>query len=205
MKRFLALSTLLVLSGLVSPVPQARADGFIVVDEAHWWPGPRPPHPMPPIWPPRPVPPPRPYIFASLEVTYHHVNVKIDGQVATTSVDQEFYNPNPSRLEGTYLFPIPKGAQIDKFKMDIGGKMVEAELLSADKARRIYEDIVRKAKDPALLEYADRDVFKVRVFPIEPHSKKRITISYTQILKSDAGLVSYIYPLNTEKFSAKPI
>ena len=137
MKRILALSALLVLTGLVAPVPQCRADGFIVVDEAHWWPGPRPPHPMPPIWPPRPIPPPRPYIFAPLEVTYHHVNVKIDGQVATTSVDQEFYNPNPSRLEGTYLFPIPKGAQIDKFSMDIGGKQVEAELLPADKARRI--------------------------------------------------------------------
>ena len=205
MKRIFALSALLVLSGLVSPVPQCRADGFIVVDEAHWWPGPRPPHPMPPIWPPRPIPPPRPYIFAPLEVTYHHVNVKIDGQVATTSVDQEFFNPNPSRLEGTYLFPIPKGAQIDRFTMDIGGKQVEAELLPADKARRIYEDIVRKAKDPALLEYADRDVFKVRIFPIEPHGKKRITISYTQLLKSDAGLVSYVYPLNTEKFSAKPI
>lgn len=162
------------------------------------WPPPRP-------WPPRPIPPPRPYIFAPLEVTYHHVNVKIDGQVATTAVDQEFYNPNPAQLEGTYLFPIPKGAQIDKFKMDIGGKMVEAELLPADKARQIYEDIVRKAKDPALLEYADRGVFKVRVFPIEPHSKKRIQISYTQILKADAGLVSYVYPLNTEKFSAKPI
>ena len=201
MKRILALSVLLALAGLFSPVPQCRADGFIVVDETHW----RPPHPVPPIWPPRPIPPPRPYIFAPLEVTYHHVNVKIDGQVATTSVDQEFYNPNPSRLEGTYLFPVPKGAQIDKFTMDIGGKQVEAELLPADKARRIYEDIVRKAKDPALLEYADRDVFKVRIFPIEPHSRKRITLRYTQLLKSDAGLVSYVYPLNTEKFSAKPI
>src|SRR5947207_10092441 len=170
MKRLLAFSVLLVLCGLVSP--QARADGFIIVDETHWWPGPRPPHPIPPPWPPpqpwppRPIPPPRPYIFAPLEVVYHHVNVKIDGQVASTSVDQEFYNPNPSRLEGTYMFPVPKGAQIDKFTMDIGGKQVEAELLPAEKARKIYEDIVRKAKDPALLEYADRDVFKVRSFPI---------------------------------------
>lgn len=151
------------------------------------------------------MPPPRTYVFAPLEVSYHHVNVKIDGQIAVTSVDQEFYNPNPSRLEGTYLFPIPKGAQLDKFTMDIGGKQVEAELLSADKARQIYEDIVRKARDPALLEYADRDAFKVRIFPIEPHSKKRITLRYTQLLKSDSGLVGYVYPLNTEKFSAKPI
>ncbi|MCX6910600.1 MAG: VIT domain-containing protein [Verrucomicrobia bacterium] len=145
------------------------------------------------------------YAFAPLEVTYHHVNVKIDGQVATTAIDQEFYNPNPQRLEGTYLFPVPKGAQINQFTMEIGGRQVEAELMSADKARRIYEDIVRKMRDPALLEYAGRDLFKVRIFPIEPHSRKRITLSYTQVLRADSGLVSYIYPLNTEKFSAAPI
>ncbi|HOW64954.1 MAG TPA: VIT domain-containing protein [Candidatus Paceibacterota bacterium] len=203
MKRYFAFGVLLVLAALCSPGISLRADGFIVVDEAYWLP--RPPHPGPPIWPPRPIPPPREYLFAPLEVTYHHVSVKIHGQIATTSVDQEFFNPNPSRLEGTYLFPIPKGAQIDKFTMDIGGKQVEAELLPAEKARRIYEDIVRKAKDPALLEYADRDVFKVRVFPIEPKSPKRITISYTQVLKADDGLVGYVYPLNTEKFSSKPI
>src|ERR1017187_9492938 len=198
MKRLIAFSALLVLFGLASPVPQCRADGFIIVDPAHW--RPRPPlRPIPGPWQPRP------YDFAPLEVTYHHVNVKINDQVATTSVDEEFYNPNPQQLEGTYLFPVPKGAQINKFAMDIGGKQVEAELLPADKARRIYEDIVRKLKDPALLEYADRDVFKVRIFPIEPNSKKRITLSYTQLLKADNGLMSYVYPLNTEKFSAKPI
>jgi Ca-activated chloride channel family protein len=120
-------------------------------------------------------------------------------------VDQEFYNPNPSRLEGTFVFPIPKGAHIDKFTMEIDGKQAEAELLPADKARHIYEDIVRKLKDPALLEYAGRDIFKVRIFPIEPNSKKRITISYTQLLKSDGGLVSYVLPLNTEKYSSRPI
>ncbi len=159
---------------------------------------------MPPIWPPRPLPPP-PRVYAPLEVVYHHVNVKIEGQIAITSVDQEFYNPNPQQLEGTYLFPVPRGAQIDKFTMDIGGRMVEAELLPAARARQIYEDIVRKAKDPALLEYADRDVFRVRIFPIEPNSKKRIKLSYTQVLKAEGGLVNYTYPLNTEKFSAKPI
>ncbi len=195
MKRIFALLGLVVLN-LLSPAPQARADGLIIVDEAHWLPH---PHPRPQPWPH----PPRPY--TPLEVTYHHVSVKIDGQIATTSVDQEFYNPNHQQLEGTYLFPIPRGAQIDKFTMDIGGKMVEAELLPAAKARAIYEDIVRKLKDPALLEYADRDVFKVRIFPIEPRSNKRIKLSYTEVLKSDAGLVNYTYPLNTEKFSAAPV
>lgn len=183
----------------------SQGAGLIIVDETHWWPGPTPPpHPRPP-WPaPMPVPP-RPYAFAPLEVSYVKANARINDQVAVTTVDQEFFNPNSARLEGTFVFPIPKGAHVNKFTMEIDGKEVEAELLSADKARRIYEDIVRKLKDPALLEYAGRDVFKVRIFPIEPNSRKRIRLSYTQLLKSDDGLVSYVLPLSTEKFSAKPI
>jgi Ca-activated chloride channel homolog len=208
MKRWIWLFLLSALFVLAGTLNNSLAAGLIIVDDAHWWPGPNPPHPIPPHpvppWP-RPRPEPRPYIFAPMEVSYVKVNTRINDQVATTSVDQEFYNPNPSRLEGTFIFPIPKGAHIDKFTMEIDGKQAEAELLAADKARHIYEDIVRKLKDPALLEYAGRDIFKVRIFPIEPNSRKRITISYTQLLKSDDGLISYVLPLNTEKFSAKPI
>src|SRR4026207_1443514 len=171
---------------LLGAVAQSRGDGFIIIER--------------PIY----VPPTH-FPFAPLEVTSHQVNVKIDGQVAITSIDQEFYNPNDQRLEGFYMFPVPKGAHIDKFSMEIGGKSVDAELLPADKARRIYEDIVRKMRDPALLEYAGRDLFKVRIFPIEPRSRKPIKISYTELLRSDAGTVTYSYPLSTEKFSAQPI
>jgi Ca-activated chloride channel homolog len=160
-----------------------RADGFIVIN-----------HPIPI--------PSAPFPFAPLEVGYHHVTVKIDGQICTTSVDEDFINPNAATLEGTYLFPVPQTAQIDKFSMEINGKQTEAELLPADKARAIYEDIVRRERDPALLEYADRGVFRVHVYPIEGHSHKQVKISYTEILKADSGLVSYIYPLNTEKFSS---
>ncbi|MDD2708077.1 MAG: VIT domain-containing protein [Verrucomicrobiae bacterium] len=180
--------------GLLGCAAHLSADGFIIIDRPH---PPIRPHPMP-------MPPAR-HEFAPLEVSHHHVNVRIRNQFATTEVDQEFYNPNPAQLEGTYLFPIPKGAQINKFTMNINGKPVEAELLAADKARKIYEDIVRTMKDPALMEYAGRDVFKVRIFPIEANGRKKITISYTQLLAADSGLASYIYPLNTEKFSSKPL
>lgn len=182
----------------------SQAAGLIIVDEAHWWPGPNPPHPRPP-WPnPMPIPP-RFHPFAPLEVSSVKANTRINDQLAVTTVDQEFFNPNSSQLEGTFVFPIPRGAHMNKFAMEIDGKQVEAELLSAEKARHLYEEIVRKAKDPALLEYSGRDIFKVRIFPIEPHSHKHIRLSYTQLLKSDEGLISYVLPLSTEKFSAKPI
>src|SRR6266536_1201584 len=211
MKR--SIFSLLLLLGTISAGWSA---GLIIVDEAHWkhqlppdgivpppWPSPRPrPEPWPRPWP---VPPPRIYQFCPLEVTRHQASVRINDQLAATSIEQEFYNPNAQRIEGTFLFPVSKGAQIRKFTMEIDGKPVEAELMSADKARGLYEDIVRKLRDPALLEYASQDVFKVRIFPIEPRAKKRVSLSYNQLLKSDSGLIGYSYPLNTEKFSAKPI
>lgn len=145
------------------------------------------------------------FAFAPLEVTYHRVDVKIDDQVAVTTVDQEFYNPNPRQLEGEYMFPLPPGSHVDNFAMDINGQMQAAELLSTDKARKIYEDIVRQSRDPALLEYAGRDALRARIFPIEPNSRKRVKLKYTQLLTADAGLVEYLYPLNTEKFSSRPL
>ncbi|HEX4797012.1 MAG TPA: VIT and VWA domain-containing protein [Humisphaera sp.] len=175
-----------VLAALLLLPAIARADGFIIVQQStvvvrgH-------------------------FSFAPLEVSYHHVDVSIKDQVATTSVDQEFYNPNNARLEGTYIFPLPRGAHIDKFQMEIDGVMQQAELLDSGEARSIYEDIVRKMRDPALLEYAGRDAFQVHIFPIEPNSRKRIKVAYTQLLKSDSGLVEYSYPLNTEKFSSRPL
>ena len=168
-----ALRPLLLLT-LLAGIPAAHGDGLIVID--------RPP----PGWRPQPH---LPHAFAPLEVRRHHVTVSIDGQVAVTEVDQTFFNPGAQQLEGTYLFPVPKGAKIDSFAMEIDGKMTEAELLDAAKARKIYEGIVRSMKDPALLEYAGQDLFKVRIFPLEPGKEKRVKLRYTQLLTADGGLL----------------
>ena len=183
----------------------SRAGGLIIVREwdahdARIYP---PPH-MPPPHFPRPMPP-RHFPLAPLEISSESIDAKIKDQIATITIDQEFYNPNPQQLEGTFLFPLPKGSQLDKFKMEIGGKMVEAELLSADKARHIYEDIVRRAKDPALLEFEGRDCLKVRIFLIEPNSRKKVHLAYTQLLKLDSGLIDFRVPISSEKYSTKPI
>jgi Ca-activated chloride channel homolog len=194
--RFLLL--LLLLFGMGN-AERVYGDGFIVVPHhGHIFP-PRPPHPRP--IPPRP---PAPHPFP-LEVKYHRVNVTIDDLAAVTEIDQVFVNPTPHRLEGYYIFPLPANAVIKKFSMWVDGKELEAELLDAKKARKIYEDIVRKQRDPALLEYMGKGLFKARIFPIEPRSEKRVKISYRQLLEKDNRTVEYLYPLNTEKFSAKPL
>lgn len=151
-----------------------------------------------------PVPKPGEEIPA-LSVKYHKVKVEILNQVAKTSIDQVFINNYSKDIEGIFIFPLPEKAAISEFAMYIGEKRIEGEILDREEARRIYQDIVRKLKDPALLEYVGRNMFKARVYPIPARGEKRIMISYAEILKAEGNLIRYIYPLNTERFSLHPI
>lgn len=141
----------------------------------------------------------------NLTIRYHRVNVTIDGPIATTHVDQVFVNEASYTIEGTYIFPLPADAAISEFAMTVDGKRMVGELLERDEARRIYEDIVRRRRDPALLEYVGRGAFQASIFPIPAGGERRIEIEYTQVLEAEAGLIHYSYPLDTERFSARPI
>ncbi|MCE5257689.1 MAG: VWA domain-containing protein [Chloroflexi bacterium] len=181
MKRFIALLASILFFAL--PASSVLADGVII------------PHPI--IERPEPVP--------NLIVKYHRVNVTINNQLAVTHIDQVFTNASNLELEGDYIFPLPEDAAISQFVMWVDGKRIEAQVLSADEARSIYEEIVRSRRDPALLEYVGRNAFRARVYPIAPYGEVRLEIEYSEELPSDGGLVRYVYPLNTEKFSAQPL
>jgi Ca-activated chloride channel family protein len=131
--------------------------------------------------------------------------VEIIGQAARTSVDQVFINHFGRDIEGTYIFPVPEGAAVSDFAMFIGGERVKGEILDSREARRIYEDIVRRMRDPGILEYLGRNLFRARVYPIPANGEKRVQISYTEVLKAENNLVRYLYPLNTERFSRDPL
>ncbi|HEM62055.1 MAG TPA: VWA domain-containing protein [Chloroflexi bacterium] len=141
----------------------------------------------------------------NLVIRYHRVEVEITDQVATTRVDQVFLNDTRYDLEGIYVFPLPEEAAISEFAMYVDGQRWEGEILPRDEARRIYEDIVRRRMDPALLEYVGRDTFKASIFPIEPGDERKVELAYSQILATDGGLIKYVYPLDTERFSARPL
>jgi Ca-activated chloride channel family protein len=152
-----------------------------------------------------PVPSPGRPLLPPLSIKYHHVTIHIHNQVARTEVDQVFKNNSGTDLEGTYIFPIPEEAAINDFTMFAGGERIAARLLDKESALKTYEDIVKREKDPALLEYAGRAMFKARVYPIPGFGEKRIGLVYDEFLKNDGGLCAYRYTLNTEKFSADPL
>lgn len=142
---------------------------------------------------------------AYLRVKNHNVSVSIDNQIAKTKIDQVFVNDSDSVLEGTYIFPLPEDATISDFAMYVDGVRLEGKVLDREQARDIYTGIVRRQRDPALLEYIGRGAFQARIFPIQPHTEKRVNITYAQVLKAENGLVKYVYPLSTEKFSPEPL
>jgi Ca-activated chloride channel family protein len=173
-----------VLSIFLFALAPAYADGIII------------PEPPPPHIPPQPAP---------LAIKYHRVDVTIEDQVATTHVDQVFVNEAGYDIEGTYIFPLPEEAAISEFSMWVDGEKVEGKVLGREEARRIYEDIVRRQRDPALLEYVGKDLFQASIFPIPPGGERRVEMTYSQVLPLDNGLVRYVYPLSTEKFSSRPL
>jgi Ca-activated chloride channel family protein len=133
-----------------------------------------------------------------LAMVNHKVTVAIDEQVATTTVEQTFRNHTDRNLEATYLFPVPKGATVDKFTMWVDGKEQGGELLDAQHANKVYTDIVRRTQDPGLLEYLGNSLMRLRVFPVPPKGDQKIRISYKFVAGKDGNVVEYVYPLKTD-------
>jgi len=133
--------------------------------------------------------------FGPLRVASHKVEATLDNQIAMTRVEQVFANDHAVQLEAHYVFPVPKGGSIIDFSMTVNGKFVRGELLERDRARQIYEGIVRQSKDPGLLEHVGANIFRVRVFPILPNSEQKIELTYLERVNYDAGACRYVYPL----------
>ncbi len=133
-----------------------------------------------------------------LAMLNHRVEVAIEDQAAVTRVEQTFRNHTDRALEATYIFPVPRGASVQKFTMYVNGKEVAGELLPAQQARNVYTEIVRRTRDPGLLEYMGNDVLRMRVFPIPPRSDQKVTVRFLAVCPREGNLVSYTYPLKTD-------
>jgi len=133
--------------------------------------------------------------FGPLRIASHKIDVTIDNQIAMTRVEQIFGNDHPATLEAHYVFPVPKGASIIDFSMTVNGKLIRGELLEKERARSIYEGIVRQSKDPGLLEHVGANLFRVRVFPILPNTQQKIELTYVERVTYDGGSCRYVYPL----------
>lgn len=110
------------------------------------------------------------------------VDVVVENQVARVALDQTFHNPAPQVMEGMYRFAIPPDASLQRLAMYVNGVLTESAVVERMQARRIYEDVVYRRLDPALLEWAGTGRLALRVYPLPPREDKRLLLAYTQSL-----------------------
>jgi Ca-activated chloride channel family protein len=122
------------------------------------------------------------------------VMVRVDDRIATVEVEEWFRNDGPAQFgEGDYVYPLPGEAVFGNFSLFQGDQELLGETMDADKARKIYEEIVRRKKDPALIEMVGKGMLRARVFPISPGETRKITLRYTQVLERAGDAMQFRY------------
>lgn len=121
------------------------------------------------------------------------VAVTVEGRVARVEVTEWFRNRSGQVVEGHYLYPLPGEAVFQGFSLFQGDHELRGEIMDAGEARRIYEEIVRRRADPALIELAGHGLLRARVFPIQPGEERKVTLRYTQLLDAAGGALRFVY------------
>ncbi len=151
------------------------------------------PHPMP-----RPTP-------GSYKVQGLDVRADVKDQVAQVQVSQTFVNTGAGQVEASFVFPLPDEGAVESMTFMVDGKEYAGKLMDAKEARRIYEEIVRKNRDPALLEWIGSGMFKTSVFPIPPGALRTVLIRYSQLCRQRDGLTDFVFPLSVARFTSEPL
>jgi Ca-activated chloride channel family protein len=141
--------------------------------------------------------------FQSPDVYRKSSDVRVDlvDRVLRYEITETFVNRGSRIGEADYMFPLPKGAAFQDLKLSINGEMIAGETMNADRARRIYEEIVRSQRDPALLEWMGYGLFRARIFPIAPGEEKKVVMRFQVVAprEGDALRVDYFRGLrNTQ-------
>jgi Ca-activated chloride channel family protein len=124
-----------------------------------------------------------------------NVRTRIEGRVATIEVEEQFRNSGGGIAEGTYLYPLPGEAVFQNFSLWMGENEVRGEMMNAEQARGIYEEIVRRLRDPALLTLEGHGLVRARVFPIQPGETRRVVLRYTQLLQREGDALRMRYAI----------
>jgi len=131
---------------------------------------------------------------ARLDLVSVHVEAKVFGDVVETRVIHMFANRSRERLEGTFRFPLPDGASPTGLALEIDGRMMEGEITDRASAEKAYRNIVDMMLDPAILTWEQGQTFKLRVFPIEPESTKKVELRYVSPLRREGAAWRWAYP-----------
>ena len=135
----------------------------------------------------------------SVKLSDLSVKVEVAGNVATTTYDMVFTNSSAKILEGEFEFPLGEGQTIVGYALDINGRMRQGVAVEKEKARTVFEDVVRKNVDPGLVELTAGNNFKTRVYPLPARGSRHVQITYEEVLPLSGTNRTYVLqPLTDE-------
>ena len=130
----------------------------------------------------------------AVEITAVEATVDIRDQVATTTIEVKLRNTSRRRQEAELIMPVANGAAIRSFTYEGAGNEGQAEILPQEEARRIYDSLVSKIRDPALLEFVGYNLVRSSVFPVEANGTQWVRLTYEHLLKGVGERVDYVLP-----------
>jgi Ca-activated chloride channel family protein len=137
----------------------------------------------------------RPQQPGSVQVGLLQVRATIVDGAGTTEIIEDLLNPTGTPQEAVFLLPLPDKAVADRFTMTVNGVETAAEVLDSNRARTVYEAIVRQRRDPGLLEYAGQGLLRARIFPVPPGNKVQVRVRYSEVLAESGGITSWHFPV----------
>ena len=123
------------------------------------------------------------------------VDAEISGFIARVTVTQQFHNPTGEKIEAVYTFPLPQDSAVDRMEMKVGERTIVGEIHPREEAREIYEAAKASGHVAGLLDQQRPNIFTQAVANITPGAEVTITISYTQLLKYEAGDYEFVFPM----------
>jgi Ca-activated chloride channel homolog len=148
--------------------------------------------PRPPIAPPvcfdRCMPQP-----VALERTSSNVRATLADHVLRYEVEETFRNRGATMQEADYMYPLPAGAAFQELQLSINGQLVSGEIMDAGRARSTYEEIVRRQRDPALVEWMGYGLLRARIFPINPGEEKRVVLRFQVVAPREGDAIRVDY------------
>lgn len=128
------------------------------------------------------------------------VDVKVIGNIASTTMEMQFFNKTSRILEGELVFPLPEGSTVSRYAIDINGKMREAVPVEKEKGTQVFEAIEHRRVDPGLLEKTTGNNFRTRIYPIPANGSRTVLIAYDEELKFNKNnSLRYHLPLDYKK------
>ena len=137
--------------------------------------------PRPPL---RPLPMP---VVTVGDLRQNETNVVVETKETVASenaffkrvkVNLTFTNPNARVMSGELEFPIPDGAFVCGYALEINGDMIPGVICEKEKARVAFENETRKRVDPGIVEHVKGNIWRTRIFPLNPKTPRKAEVEY---------------------------